>query len=66
MPDRKYTNDFALREALAELLQEHHYAIEGFGLADKPVEGDEMRTLTLKASRSLTFEQQRLGIGESK
>lgn len=63
MPDHDYSKDKQLRDGLAELLEEHGYAIEGFGLADKPVEGDEQRTLTLKASRSLKFEQQRMELG---
>jgi hypothetical protein len=63
MADRDYKKDQTLRDALGELLQDHGYTVEAFGLADKPIEGDEERTLTLKATRSLTFEQQRMFAG---
>jgi hypothetical protein len=60
MPDHDYSSDKTLREGLTELLQEHGYAVEAFSLADKPTDGDEERTLTLKATRSLTFKQEHL------
>jgi len=62
MPDRDYSGDQTLREGLTELLQEHGYAVEAFALADKPTDGDEERTLNLKASRSLNFRQQRMDL----
>lgn len=65
MPEHDYRKDHVLREAITELLTEHHYSVEAFSLSDKPIESDETRTLTLKASRSLTFEQQRMTLSKA-
>lgn len=58
----RYDRDNDVRSDIESALREHGYMVEGWSLVDKVV--DDERVLTIKATRNLKVEQQRLGLAE--
>jgi hypothetical protein len=58
MAETNYAKDHRFRIDLESLMEEHGYHLEAFALADKP--SDDVRIVTIKAERSLTYEQRRI------